>query len=245
VSVVIRGRTIGAAIFDTDGVVTDTASVHFAAWKDVFDEALRSLAGSPEPAPFTRREYLAHVDGVARYEGVARWLESRGIDLPQGSPDDPPGRDTVCALGNAKNDRFLERLRRDGVPPYESTVAFVAWLRDEGVPAAVISASRNAAEVLAAAGADELFLTRVDGVEAARLELAGKPEPDVFVEAAARLGVPAERTMVVEDALLGVEAARRGNFGLVVGVDRAGQRESLLDRGADVVVDDLAELLPT
>jgi HAD superfamily hydrolase (TIGR01509 family) len=245
VSVVIRGRGIDAAIFDTDGVVTDTASVHFAAWKDVFDEALRSLVSGPEPAPFTRREYLAHVDGVARYEGVARWLASRGIDLPHGSPDDPPGRDTVCGLGNAKNERFLERLRRDGVPPYESTVAFVTWLRDEGVPTAVISASRNAAEVLTAAGADRLFLTRVDGVEAARLDLAGKPEPDVFVEAARRLRVPAARTMVVEDALLGVEAARRGGFGLVVGVDRAEQRGALLDRGADVVVDDLAELLPT
>jgi alpha,alpha-trehalase len=245
VPVVIRGHRVDAAIFDTDGVVTDTASVHFGAWKDVFDEALHAWASEDAPAPFTRREYLAHVDGVPRYDGVSRWLASRGIELPHGSPADPPGLGTVCGLGNAKNDRFLERVRRDGVPPYESTVAFLAWLRDEGVPLAVISASRNAAEVLAAAGVDELFLTRVDGEEAARLALAGKPEPDVFVEAARRLGAPAGDTMVVEDALLGVEAARRGGFGLVVGVDRAGQRRGLLDQGAHLVVDDLAELLPT
>jgi HAD superfamily hydrolase (TIGR01509 family) len=245
VPVVIRGHRIGAAIFDTDGVVTDTASVHFGAWKDVFDEALHAWAPDGRPAPFTRREYLAHVDGVPRYDGVERWLGSRDIELPHGSPADPPGLGTVCALGNAKNERFLERLRRDGVPPYESTVAFVTWLRDAGVPLAVISASRNAAEVLAAAGVDGLFLTRVDGEEAARLDLAGKPEPDVFLEAARRLGVPAGDSMVVEDALLGVEAARRGGFGLVVGVDRAGQRRGLLDQGADLVVDDLAELLPT
>jgi alpha,alpha-trehalase len=245
VSVEIRGRRVDAAILDTDGVVTDTASVHFAAWKDVFDEAIAGWQTVEHRTPFTRREYLRHVDGIPRYEGVARWLAARGVELPRGAPTDPPGQDTVCALGNAKNARFLERLRRDGAPRYDSTVAFVTWLRDAGLPVAVISASRNAREVLAAAGVDELFLARVDGVEAARLGLAGKPEPDVFLEAARRLQAPVERTMVVEDALLGVEAARRGGFGLVVGVDRAEQRETLLERGADLVVDDLAELLPT
>ena len=244
-TVTIRDRAIDAAVLDTDGVVTDTASVHFGAWKDVFDEALEAWADGTEITPFSRAEYLRHVDGVGRYDGVARWLASRGLDLPYGDPEDPPGRATVCALGNTKNDRFLERLRRDGAPRYEGTVALLRWLADADVARAVISASRNAAEVLAAAEVDHLFSVRVDGVEAARLGLAGKPAPDVFRLAAERLGVAPDRTMVVEDALQGVEAARRGGFGLVVGVDRAEQRDDLLAAGADVVVDDLAELLPT
>jgi alpha,alpha-trehalase len=245
VATVVRGHEVDAAILDTDGVVTDTASVHFAAWKDVFDSALRALATAADPAPFTRTEYLRYVDGVPRYEGVRRWLDARGIELDQGDPADPAGRDTVCGWGNAKNDQFLQRLRRDGAPRYEGTVALVDWLREAGVPVAVISASRNAAEVLAAAGVEDLFATRVDGIEAERLQLSGKPAPDVFLEAARRLDVTPERSMVVEDALQGVEAARRGGFGLVVGVDRGDQRQALLAHGADLVVDDLAELLPT
>jgi alpha,alpha-trehalase len=240
----ICGHEVDAAILDTDGVVTDTASVHFAAWKDVFDEALRERADGRDVAGFTRSEYLRYVDGVSRYDGVRRWLDARGIALATGNPADPPGRQTACGLGNAKNERFLERLRRDGAPRYESTVALIDWLRAADVPVAVISASRNAGEVLAAAGVDDLFTVRVDGLEMERLDLPGKPEPDIFLEAARRLQVPPEATMVVEDALSGVDAARRGGFGLIVGVDRADQGDELLARGADLVVDDLAELLP-
>lgn len=242
-AVELRGHRIVAAILDTDGVVTDTASVHYEAWKQVFDEALRAWGGDTLPEPFTHREYLDHVDGVSRYEGVARWLRSRGIPLPYGSIDDAPGTSTVCAIGNAKNERFLVRLRREGAPRYEGSVRLLSWLREHDVPAAVISASRNAAEVLDAARVDEWFDARVDGVEAGRLGLAGKPEPDIFLEAARRLKASPSATMVVEDALQGVEAARRGGFGLVVGVDRADQRAALLSRGAHVVVEDLGELL--
>lgn len=239
-TVTLCGRGVAAAVFDTDGVVTDTATVHFAAWRDVFDEVLRARDVAE---PFTHRDYLEHVDGVGRYDGVRRFLTSRGIELPQGEAGDPPERETVCGVGNRKNARFLTRLRADGAPAYDGTVTLLRWLRDQGVPRAVISASRNAGEVLAAAGVDDLFDTRVDGVEADRLGLPGKPEPAVFVEAAERLGVAPSRTMAVEDALSGVRACRTGGFGLVVGVDRVGQREGLLDAGADVVVTDLAELL--
>lgn len=243
-TVTIRDRAIDAAVLDTDGVVTDTASVHFGAWKDVFDEALEAWADGTEITPFSRAEYLRHVDGVGRYDGVARWLASRGLDLPYGDPEDPPGRATVCALGNTKNDRFLERLRRDGAPRYEGTVALLRWLADADVARAVISASRNAAEVLASAGVDDLFDARVDGVEAGRLGLPGKPDPAVFLEAAARLQVDPARAMIVEDAQSGCRAGRDGGFALVVGVDRGQQREQLLAHGAHVVVDDLGELVP-
>lgn len=245
-TVTMHGRELAAAIFDTDGVITDTASVHEHAWKDVFDEYLRSRAerhGEPF-AEFTSRDYLAHVDGVSRYDGVRRFLASRGIDLEEGEDQDTPDRETVRGIGNRKNERFLERLRRDGAPAYPGTVALLRWLRGWGIPTAVISASRNAAEVLASAGVAELFDTRVDGVASGELGLAGKPDPAVFLEAARRLGVTPAEALVVEDALSGVEAGRRGGFGLVVGVDRAGHREELAARGADVVVDDVGELLP-
>ncbi len=245
-STTLHGRRVTAAIFDTDGVITDTASVHEEAWKDAFDEYLARHAErhGGDVEEFTSADYLAYVDGVGRYDGVRRFLASRGIELEEGDDEDPGDRDSVRGLGNRKNERFLQRLRRDGAPAYPGTVDLVRHLRDLGLPTAVISASRNAAEVLASAGVAELFDARVDGVESARLGLEGKPDPAVFLEAARRLGVAAGDTMVVEDALSGVEAARRGGFGLVVGVDRADQREALLTRGADVVVDDLAELLP-
>ncbi len=242
----IAGRQIAAAILDTDGVVTDTASVHFSAWRDVFDAYLRERSDRGEAAggEFTHADYLRHVDGVARYDGVRRFLASRDIELPEGDPEDAPERETVCGIGNRKNERFLRRLRADGAPPYDGTLELLRWLRSQRVPTAVISASRNAAEVLAAAGADELFDARVDGVEADRLGLPGKPDPAVFLEAAARIDVPADLAMIVEDAQSGVQAGRDGGFGLVVGVDRVQQREQLLAHGADLVVDDLAELLP-
>lgn len=244
--VVLQGRDIAAAILDTDGVVTDTASVHAAAWTDVFDEYLRRREprDGEVQSGFTREDYLRYVDGVARYDGVRRFLASRGIELEEGDPSDPPDRETVCGIGNRKNEHFLRHLHADGAPAYDGTVALLRWLRARQVPTAVISASRNAAEVLESAGVADLFDTRVDGVEADRLGLAGKPDPAVFLEAAERLQVPPERTMIVEDAQSGVQAGRDGGFALVVGVDRGGQRAALLDHGADVVVDDLAELLP-
>lgn len=241
----LEGREIAAAIFDTDGVVTDTASVHAAAWKDVFDGYLqeRQRRGEGPAQEFTSHDYLEHVDGVGRYDGVRRFLASRGIELEEGDPDDGPDRETVCGIGNRKNEQFLRRLRRDGAPAYDGTVALLRWLRSRGIPTAVISASRNAAEVLASAGVADLFDARVDGVQAQGLGLPGKPDPAVFLEAADRLGVRPAWAMIAEDAQSGVRAGRDGGFGLVVGVDRGAQREQLLAHGADVVVDDLAELL--
>jgi beta-phosphoglucomutase family hydrolase len=242
-AVTIAGRELGAAIFDTDGVVTDTARVHFTAWKDVFDAVLRERSGTGTFDEFTRDDYLRYVDGVPRYDGVRRFLASRDIDLGYGDPADGPEQESVCGVGNRKNEHFLRRLREDGAPAYDGTVSLLRWLRRHEVPLAVISASRNAGEVLAAAGVDELFDTMVDGREAERLGLPGKPDPAVFLEAARRLAVAPAQAMVAEDAQAGVRAARAGGFGLVVGVDRDGQRQQLLAEGADVVVDDLAELL--
>ncbi len=235
-----------AVVFDTDGVLTDTASVHAAAWKRLFDEYLQQRSARlGEPfRPFEQRDYLRHVDGKPRYDGVAGFLASRGITLPWGDPADPPGRETVCGLGNAKNLRFLEYLREHGARGFPTSVALVRELRDRGVKTAVVSASHNMGSVLDAAGIRGLFDTEVDGTAAARLGLAGKPDPALFLEAARRLGVAPPRAAVVEDALAGVEAGRRGGFGIVVGVDRAGQAAALRERGADVVVDDLGRLGP-
>src|SRR5215211_3355831 len=216
-----------AVVFDTDGVLTDTASVHAAAWKRLFDEYLRLRA--------TR-------DGRPRYDGVAGFLASRGIELPWGDPDDPPDRETVCGLGNAKDGYFVAHLREHGAEPFPTSVAFVRGLRERGLRTAVVSASRNMVAVLESAGLRELFDAEVDGVEAARLGLPGKPDPALFLEAARRLGVTPDRAAVVEDALAGVEAGRRGRFAAVVGVDRGGQAAALAERGADVVVADLGEL---
>jgi alpha,alpha-trehalase len=229
-----------AAIFDTDGVVTRTAEVHERAWRRVLDEA--TVHHGVLGAPFEHSDYLRHLDGRSRYDGVAAFLSSRSIDLPWGSPEDPPAMDTVCGIGNMKNVRFREAISVEGVEPYESTLAFIRRLRDEGVGVAVISASRNCAEVLAAAGASDLFDARVDGLVAAELQLPGKPDPAVFLEAARRLGVTPGRSAVVEDSLAGVAAGRRGGFGLVVGVNRTGVADELERAGADVVVADMSQL---
>lgn len=236
-------QELGAVIFDTDGVVTKTATVHAAAWKRLFDDYLRDRAGAagPEPPPFTDDDYLRYVDGKARADGVASFLASRGIDLPLGAPDDPPGADTVWGLGNTKNAAFEATVRERGVEPFPSTLALVRSLRRQGLATAVVSASENCAAVLAAAGADGLFDVRVDGLDAKALGLASKPDPALFLEAARRLGVDPAAAAVVEDALAGVEAGRRGGFGLVVGVDRSGQADALRQHGADVVVADLAQ----
>jgi beta-phosphoglucomutase family hydrolase len=230
-----------AVILDMDGVVTDTASVHAAAWKRLFDEVLP--ARDPQAVPFDPDiDYRRYVDGRTREDGVAAFLAARGIDLPRGGPDDPPGSWTVWSLAARKNRLFEEAIASGGVRAFPATIALLARLRAGGVRTAVVSASRNAADVLAAARADEFFDVRVDGGDAARLGLPGKPDPAMFVEAARRLHVAPERAAVVEDSAAGVEAAHRGAFGLVVGVDRGGHRADLVAAGADVVVGDLGEL---
>ena len=241
----LRGARLDAVIFDTDGVITDTASEHAAAWKHVFDEYLRRQADSDDKPfePFeVDRDYRLYVDGKSRYDGVESFLRSRNIQLPWGDPDDAPEAATVCGLGNRKNEYFLDRIRERGAEPYPSTVELVRELRVRGVKTAAISASKNMSRMLEAAGVADLFDVKVDGITAAELGLAGKPDPAVFEEAARRLGVDPSRAAVVEDAIAGVEAGRRGGFGLVVGVDRTGHGNALATAGADLVVTDLAEL---
>jgi trehalose-phosphatase len=237
-------RDLDAVIFDLDGVITDTASVHLAAWKRLFDDYLRKRADETgEPfVEFTPEDYRRYVDGKPRYDGVRAFLASRGIELPEGDPSDPPGAETVCGLGNTKNERFLATLREEGIEVFGSTVTLVRNLQAAGFHTAIISASKNAGPVLEAAGLGDLFEVRVDGLEQARLEFPGKPDPSVFVIAAGRLGTEPSRAAVVEDALAGVEAGRGGGFGLVIGVDRTGDAEGLLKSGADVVVSDLGEV---
>lgn len=234
-----------AVIFDLDGVVTRTADVHAEAWKRLFDEylAMRERRRGESFEPFdSRSDYLRFVDGKPRYDGVVSFLESRGIELPPGAPGDPEERETVCGLGNRKNRYFLDALERTGAAPYPTTLELIATLRERGVRIAIVSSSRNCRAVLEAAGIRELFDVRVDGLDAAALGLAGKPDPALFLEAARRLGVEPAHAAVVEDAISGVEAGRRGHFGLVIGVDRGAQREALAAAGADLVVGDLAEV---
>jgi beta-phosphoglucomutase family hydrolase len=235
---------IDAVIFDMDGVVTDTASTHAAAWTRLFDGYLGERAGGKgEPlSPFTPDDYRRFVDGKPRYDGVRDFLASRDIALPEGDPTDPPDRETVCGLGNRKDEYFLAQLREHGAQAYPGTVALVRQLAARGVGTAIISASRNLTEVLDSAGVGDLFRVEVDGLAAERLGLPGKPDPAVFLEAAKRLGVEAARVAIVEDALAGVEAGRRGGFAFVVGVDRTGHADALDSAGADVVVSDLGEL---
>ena len=238
---------VTACLFDLDGVLTQTAKVHDAAWKQMFDEFLRRrVASSGEQfVPFDRvRDYQEYVDGKPRYEGVRSFLHSRNIDLPQGTPDDPPDADTIDGLGNRKNEIVLAMIKKDGVEPYEGSVRYVKAARTAGLRRAVVSSSTNCRDVLRAAGIEDLFEEIVDGVVADREHLKGKPAPDTFLAGARALGVEARQAVVFEDALAGVEAGRAGHFGFVVGVDRVGQAEALRAHGADIVVQDLAELLP-
>lgn len=242
---VLSLERIDAVVFDMDGVVTDTASVHSAAWKRLFDEYLAErVRGTGETlVPFDRDEdYRRYVDGKPRYDGVRDFLASRGIVLPEGESSDPPERETVRGLGNRKDSYFRAYVREHGVRAFPSTVELVGRLKEAGCGAAIISASRNMREVLEGAGVGGLFEVEVDGRTAETLGLPGKPDPAVFLEAASRLGVDPARAAVVEDALAGVEAGRRGRFALVVGVDRVGHPDALRAVGADVVVSDLAEL---
>lgn len=236
-----------AVIFDTDGVLTDTAVVHASAWQRLFDEFLarRTAEGADPQAPFDPvGEYLALVDGKPRYDGVRSVLQARGIELPEGDPDDPPGVETVAGLGNAKDEYFHERLQADGVRAFADAARLLDRLDASGLRAAVVSASRNAREVLATADLLDRFEVVVDGVDSDRLGLAGKPDPALFLAAARGLGVPPGASVVVEDAVAGVEAGKRGRFGRVVAVDRVGQAEQLAAAGADVVVPDLDHVHP-
>jgi beta-phosphoglucomutase family hydrolase len=237
---------IQALLFDMDGVLTETASVHAAAWKQTFDEFLsgRAQRANTDFVPFDEvHDYDEYVDGKPREDGVRSFLQSRGIELPEGAADDPQDAATVQGIGNAKNARVLELIHEHGVTPYEGSVRYVLAARDAGLSRAVVSSSTNTHDVLAAAKLDGLFDAVIDGVVAHRDRLRGKPAPDTFLAAARALGVEPARAVVFEDALAGVAAGRAGGFGYVVGVDRAGQRAELEAHGADLVVDDLAELL--
>jgi beta-phosphoglucomutase family hydrolase len=245
IPVAIPLERIDAVVFDTDGVITDTARLHAAAWKRVFDGFLRELAAEgDEPfRPFdANRDYLRYVDGRPRADGVLSFLSARGIDVPAGQPSDGPELHTANGIGNRKDRWFVEALRTQGVRAFPTTVRLIHLLRERGARTAAVSASRHGHEVLQAAGVADLFDAVVDGVEAARLRLRGKPDPALFLEAATRLGVPPDRAAVVEDAQAGVEAGRRGRFGRVIGVDRGGNAERLAAAGADVVVTDLGEV---
>ncbi len=238
--------TVTACLFDLDGVLTQTAKVHAAAWKQMFDEYLRQRAEklSEQFVPFDPvRDYDEYVDGKPRYDGVRSFLQSRGIELPQGTPEDPPAAETVDGLGNRKNELVLRMIHEDGVAPYEGSVRYVEAVRAAGLRRAVVSSSTNCRDVLKAAGILELFEEIVDGHVAEREQLNGKPAPDTFLAGARALGVGPDRAVVYEDALAGVQAGRSGNFAYVVGVDRVGQADALKQHGASIVVQDLAELL--
>lgn len=232
--------TVGACLFDLDGVLTRTAELHAAAWKQAFDGVLRGRLQEPFDVI---GDYEAYVDGRPRYDGVRTFLASRGVSLPEGRPGDAPSAMTVHGLGNRKNELVADLLERDGVRVYDGSVRFVRAARDAGLRCAVVTSSENAGAVLDAAGLAVLFDARVDGRLARAIGLAGKPAPDVFLEGARRLGVGAEQAAVFEDAEAGVAAGHAGGFRLVVGVDRRDRAERLRAAGADVVVGDLSELL--
>jgi beta-phosphoglucomutase family hydrolase len=241
------GDNVRACLFDLDGVLTKTAAVHAAAWKEMFDAYLKERAAPTGESfqPFdAKADYDEYVDGKPRYDGVRSFLASRGIEVPQGGPDDPPDRETVDGLGNRKNAIVLRLIREKGVEPYEGSVRYLHAARDAGLRRAVVSSSTNCKDVLDAAGIADLLELRIDGVVAEREHLRGKPAPDTYLAAARALGLEPAQAAVYEDALAGVEAGRAGQFGVVVGVDRVGQADALRAHGATVVVEDLAELLP-
>lgn len=234
-------RDIRGWLFDLDGVLTPTAIVHMHAWSRLFTPYL----AAHRKAPYTDADYYAYIDGKPRYDGVRSLLSSRGIHLPEGDPADPPEAETVCGLGNRKNAAFNETLADEGVAPYPASVAFLDAVQGAGCLVAVVSSSKNAPSVLEAAGIADRFEVVVDGAVAAREGLPGKPAPDTYERAAELLGLPSAACAVVEDAESGVKSGAAGDFGLVVGVDRGAGRDALLRLGADVVVDELDELIAT
>ena len=235
-----------AVLFDLDGVITNTAKVHAACWKKMFDEYLQQRAtqrGEPFKAFDLVTDYRLHVDGKPRYDGVRDFLTSRGVQLPEGDPDDPPEAETVCGLGNRKNRLVTKAIEDMGVQAYDGSVRLVRQLRRDGFKVAIVSSSENCAAILKAANLDDLFEVRVDGAMVEAEQLAGKPAPDTFLIGARLLGVEPARTVVVEDAISGVQAGLSGNFGLVIGVSRKGDAEELKRHGAHLVVNDLDELV--
>jgi beta-phosphoglucomutase family hydrolase len=239
--------TVRACLFDLDGVLTDTASVHKKAWKTMFDSYLRERAqrtGEPFVEFDIADDYLTYIDGKKREDGVRSFLSARGITLPEGDPDDAPSTETVSGLGNRKNELFHETIREDGVLVFDGSRRYLEAVASARLAVAVVSSSANTREVLETTGLDKFVQQRVDGVTMREEHIEGKPAPDSFLRAGELLGVPPAEAAVFEDALAGVEAGKRGNFGCVVGVDRVGQAEALRRNGASVVVTDLAELLP-
>lgn len=235
-----------AVLFDLDGVLTSTAKIHSLCWKTMFDAFLSQHAAATQQPfqPFDiEHDYKQYVDGKTRYDGVRSFLESRNISLPEGTPTDPATVDTVCGLGNRKDELVQETINRCGVESYAGSVTLVRQLRELGIHTAVVSSSANCEQVLRAAGILELFDVLVDGLVASELKLPGKPEPATFLKAAEMLSTKPARAVVVEDAIAGVQAGRAGGFGLVIGVDREGNENILRTHGADVVVADLAELV--
>src|SRR6056297_3395543 len=244
---IISPDKFDAVIFDMDGGVTRTAHVHAAAWKKMFDDYLQKRAQNTREncRPFSlENDYNRYVDGKPRYDGVRDFLRSRGIELAEGSSEDSPDRETIRGLGNRKNSYFQQELEEKGAQRYDTTADLIGQLRKAGIKTAIISASKNARAVLAAADATELFDVRVDGLDAEELGIPGKPAADVFLVAAKKLGAIPRRSVVIEDAQSGVQAGRAGNFGLVIGVDRADQAEQLA-KYADIVVKDLADIRVT
>jgi beta-phosphoglucomutase family hydrolase len=236
-----------AVLFDLDGVLTATATLHATAWKRMFDAFLQRWAAARggTVVPFdSTGDYLRYVDGKPRFDGVRSFLASRGIDLPDGTPEDPAAADTVCGLGNWKNEIVNDMMDSEKVEAYPGSIRAVELLRDRGYKTAVVSSSENCAAVLRSAGIDGLFDARIDAHTATDLGLRGKPEPDMFLIAAQRLGTDPARSIVVEDAIAGVQAGKKGGFGLVIGIARTGNADALRAQGADIVVGDLEELLP-
>ena len=239
--------TVRACLFDLDGVLTDTASVHRKAWKAMFDAYLRVLSErTGEPfVPFDiAADYQTYIDGKKREDGVRSFLAARGLTLPDGDPDDDPSTESVYGLGNRKNELFQQTIQQDGVKVFDGSRRYLEAVTAAGLTVAVVSSSANTREVLEVTGLDKFVQQRVDGVTMRQENIAGKPAPDSFLRAAELLGVKPAEGAVFEDALAGVEAGRGGDFGFVVGVDRVGQAEALRGKGADIVVTDLAELLP-
>jgi len=234
-----------SVIFDLDGVITKTALVHSSAWREMFNDFLRyrELKYGEVFREYTHAsDYLTYIDGKPRYKGVESFLESRGIHIPYGDPSDNPDKETICGLGNKKNIFFNKVLERDGVEVYDSTIVLIRQLKSEGIKIGVASSSKNCRTVLERAGLIELFETLVDGEVSARLGLKGKPEPDIFTTACDNMGVLYKYTIIVEDAVSGVQAGKNGNFGLVVGIAREGNSDELRKNGADIVVKDIFDL---
>jgi len=236
----LRLAEFDAVLFDLDGVLTPTAEVHMHAWQTMFDELFTDWGITP---PYTDRDYYTYVDGKKRYDGVAGLLRSRDVEVPWGAPSDDPSEPTVCGIGNRKNDVFMRVLGRDGIAAFPGSLALMDALRSVSMPVAVVSSSKNAVPVLDAAGIRARFPVIVDGLVAEQRRLPSKPAPDVFLEGARALGADPARTVVIEDAIAGVEAGVAGGFGLVIGVDRGAGHDALLAAGAGLIINDLIDLV--